>query len=186
MESMSDEIILPDSELAASYAKNIKGWVSRNGLFFGDGDANRDAARYNGCTHVSCQKCRQPVRKGWLLCESCREESELSRYLSMPTALWDGQAMLYSQVTDNYYRSPDEAEDELQEGQTLSSLRLIICKPNHIHLDADEFSHVAPGDEELPEEVLTAIDAFNESVCNIVVSWSPSNVALLVSEPADM
>lgn len=180
---MNEEVILPDSHLAARYVTDIKGWVSRNNLFFGDGE---ETARYDGCTHMSCRKCKQPARKGWLLCESCLEEKELNMYSSMPRKQWDGRAMLYSQVTKNYYRSPDEAEDELEDGQTLSELRLIICEPNHVHLDADEFSHVAPDDEELPEAVLKAIDAFNEAVEKVIVSWSPGEVALLVDTPTDM
>lgn len=88
--------------------------------------------------------------------------------------------MLYSKTTDNYYSSPDDAEDDLEDDQTLNDLQLVICKPNYICLESDYFDRVAPEEEGLPEEVLKAIDVFNESVRNVIVSWSPGEVALLI------
>lgn len=183
---MNQEIILSDSDLAARYVTNIKGWVSRKNLFFGDGDAAEAAARYDGCTHVRCRECGEPAPRGWVLCDSCRDKSEAKRYASMPRAPWDGKAMLYSQVADEYYSSPDEAEDALEDGQTLGDLRLVICEPNYVYLRPDYFDRVVPDEGELPEEVLKAIEAFNASVRNVIVSWSPGNAALLIDEPASI
>jgi len=43
------EIIKYDSPDSAKYVKNIEGWVSKNGKFFGK---DEHIARWDGCTHV--------------------------------------------------------------------------------------------------------------------------------------
>lgn len=181
---MSDEIVLPDSPLAARFVTGIQGWVSRDNLFFGNLATSESSARYSGCTHVPCKCCGDPVRKGWLLCDKCRDEKEMSNYKAMPRQEWDGKAMLYSQYDDNYYSSPDEAEDVLDDGESLDKLRLIICEPNFIHIQLDDFDHAMPEDT-CPKEILQAIEAFNETVAGVIVSWSPGKSALLIV-PTDM
>ena len=34
---MAEEIVMQDSDEAATYRTDIKGWVSRNGRYYGDG-----------------------------------------------------------------------------------------------------------------------------------------------------
>lgn len=171
---MSGEIVLQDSPLAARYVENICGWVSRHGHYFGN-DANaEECARWDGCTHVLCKLCGQPCLRGWVVCDSCRDKKEAETYAAMPSAAWDGKAMLYSQVMDTYYSSPDEAEDDLEDGQSLDDLQLVICEPNYARLDADHFERIVAEDGEgLPQIIQDAIDAFNRAVSGVVVSWSP-------------
>ena len=70
--------ILFDAPDAAHYQTGIKGWVSRQGHYFGDGPQSEDMARYDGCTHVACRKCGAPTKKGWTACNSCREDAEIA------------------------------------------------------------------------------------------------------------
>ena len=42
------------------------------------------------------------------------------------------QAMLYSDSRDEYFSSPEDAEDSLEEGQTLADLKLHILSLIHI------------------------------------------------------
>jgi hypothetical protein len=63
-------MVLRDSSEAAQYRTGLSGWVSRNGRYFGESE---DMARYDGCTHVACQYCGLPARKGWLACEGAAD-----------------------------------------------------------------------------------------------------------------
>lgn len=173
-------IVYPDSENAARYVKNVEGWVSRNGLFFGNLSTSESAARYDGCTHTKCKNCGSAVKKGYLSCDACIDKREIEKYARMPRVEWDGKAMIYSPVTEDYYASPDDAEDSLEDGQSIECLRLVVCDPNFVYLRSDYFDSVMPDDGDMPTPVLAAIDAFNESVKGIVVSWHPGSKALKV------
>lgn len=171
---MSEKIVLFDSDEAAQ-PHTMTGWKSRNGFFYD----NEQVARYDGCTHVKCQYCGEPTRKHYTVCDKCRAANEIERYDAMPKAEWDGKAMLYSDARDEYYSDMDGAEDVLEEGETIESLRLIICEPNCVRpLDSDYCSDDLADDMELPDAISEAMDAFNKAVAGIVLSWSPSKFAL--------
>ena len=156
------EMVLNTSPEAASI-QTVTGWVSRDGRFWGDDER---MARYDGCTHVACNKCGEPVEKGWLACRKCRDQADTDRYNAMPRKPWDGN-MVYSQARDRYYQDPGDAEDELEEGETLADLQLVLCEPNYGRkLDPDHFCDELPDDDEgeLPDILYDAIDAFNAAV----------------------
>lgn len=177
---MSTQIVMFDSPEAAEHRTDVIGWVSRDGTFYGDGPSNERTARYAGCTHVPCERCGEPTPKRWLHCDSCRAAKDAERYAAMPRESWDGVSMLYSEVRDTYYRGIDEAEEGLEEGQSLADLRLVICSPNYVpQIDPDYCcDQLAEDDDVPPDAVCKAMDAFNEAVAGIVLSWSPSKVAL--------
>lgn len=179
---MTAAIVMRDSDEAAQYRTDIKGWVSRNGIYYGDSVHSERVARYDGCTHVPCGNCGEPTPKHWTLCKPCRSVAEKGRYEAMPEAEWDGKAVLYSDLNDSYYPGLDEIEDyleDLNDGTTLEDLRLIICEPNFVRpLDIDYFSEELPEDGDLPTEVEDAMKDFNEAVKGIVLSWSPGRKRL--------
>jgi hypothetical protein len=172
---MSDQIVLRDSPDAAK-PHTMSGWVSRNGLFFAD----EDAARYDGCTHVACSECGAPARKPWTKCPECIARADIARYWAMPEAEWDGKAMLFSHASEQYFNSLEDAQDHLEHWQTLDSLRLIICEPNHVRpLDYDYCGDDLPDDDdEVPDAVAEAMDAFNKAIKGVVLSWSPGKYRL--------
>lgn len=88
--------------------------------------------------------------------------------------------MLYSKTLDRYFASTEDSEDELEEGQTLSDLRLIVCVPNRAKfLDDSHFVDDLPDDGESPVELLDAIEAFNKALEALPpLSWSPGKFAL--------
>jgi len=178
------EIIMFGSNEAAKHVTNISGWVSRNGIFYGDGPAGESAARYGGCTHRECNQCGSPIEKHKLICDKCSQKSYIEKYNAMPRAEWDGVGLLYSDANDKYYVDLDEAECDIDDGRTIADLRLIICKPNYARqLDSDFFCDDMPdGDDDLPQKLQAAIDAFNEAVEGIVLSWSPGKFALAVDQ----
>jgi hypothetical protein len=169
--------IMINDEDSATYKTNIKGWVSSTGRFFGE---NEDAARYDGCTHRPCVQCGKPTKKHYYKCEYCRRKEELDRYYAMPKKQWDGEAVLYSDAYDEYY--PDihnvinAAEDY---GITLSELRIVICEPVYPKpLTSSYFEDEMVEDDELPYELIEALEQFNDAVKNVLISWEPGHFAL--------
>lgn len=181
---MTDKIVMRDSPEAAEYRTGMSGWVSRRGLFYGDRPDSEDMARYDGCTHVACKYCSAPAQKSYTACQECRDKKDLERFEALPRADWDGKAMLYSESRDKYYAGPDDAEDELEEGETLTDLRLVICNPNYVRqIDTEYFCDDLPEDsDDVPPEVEAAMEAFNEAVAGIVLSWSPGKAALALEQ----
>jgi hypothetical protein len=173
-----EKIIMHDSEEAAQPV-TITLWKSSTGRLYDD----ERSARYDGSTHVDCKTCGEPAEKPYTLCDKCKAKAELERYLAMPSAEWDGVSMIYSDTRDQYYASPDEAYDEIEEGGDLSELRLIICEPNYVRpLEGEYCCDEMSEDGDLPNAVEEAMDVFNKSVDGIILSWSPSKVALKVPE----
>lgn len=172
---MTEKIVMLDDPEAA-VPHTMQGWKSRNGFFFVD----ESTARYAGCTHVPCRECGAPAPKGRTMCDGCRDLAELARYEAMPGVEWDGEAMLYSQTHDDYYASQDDAEDTLEDGQTLADLRLVICEPNYVRqLEPDYCCDELPEDGDVPDEVVKAMEVFNRAVSGIVLSWSPGKTRLI-------
>lgn len=168
------KIILQDSDEAAQ-PYTMTGWKSSNGHFYAD----ESAARYDGCTHHPCRHCGEPAKKLYTACDKCRAKLEFERYCALPTAEWDGKSMLYSDTRDKYYSSLDNIYDEIEEGQDISELCLLICKPNYVRpLEGDYCCDELPDDMDVPAAVEEAMEAFNRAVAGIVLSWSPSDVAL--------
>lgn len=173
---MANKIIMRDSPEAAKPI-TLTGWVSSRGLFYRE----EATARYDGCTHVPCRDCGAPAEKTWLICQGCRDVADRKKFDALPRAKWDGVAMVYSNARDVYFSSPSDAEDSLEEGQTLDDLMLVICTPNHVRpLEGDYCSDELPdeGDDDVPAVVIDAMEAFNKAVAGVVLSWSPGKVAL--------
>lgn len=183
---MTEQVILYESDEAASYRTDIKGWVSRTGMYYGDDSGSESAARYEGCTHHKCRDCDKLTERQWLICQSCVDLREEARYLAMPEAEWDGYAWLYSDCLDRYFANPDDADDYIVnslEGKTLADLRLVICKPNFVRpLESDYCCDEIPEDGDLDDDVQKAMDDFNKAVHGIILSWSPGKTRLKIDK----
>ena len=175
-------IVLPTDPTAAEYRTDIEGWVSRRGAFFGPGDGGETAARYHGCTHVTCSRCGEGCSKGGAMCRKCLSDWAAEDYAKMPQRAWDGEAPLYSDAMDRYYSSIEEAEDDMAPGQSLDDLRLIICEPVYAKLSADYFSDEIAEDGDYPDELLDAVDEFNRRMATCILSWRPGDYAVARGE----
>jgi len=167
--SQDKSIIMLDSPEAAEPG-TMNGWYARGGYFYFD----ERSARFAGCTHRPCETCGKPVVKSYIYCPECRAKRDADRYNALPTAPWDGIQMVYSEARDEYYASPDEAEDELEEGEDIATLRLVLCDPVYAHyLDLEDFDNELPEMGEAPNALLDAIDAFTAAMDGVVLSWYP-------------
>lgn len=179
---MTDDIILPEDDRAATYRTDICGWVSRNGKFYGEGERAEEIARLAGATHWRCDDCGTIIENRYTRCSTCSDKRAMARYLSLPEADWDGEAPLYSYTTSEFYNDLDEAEDRLDDGQTLDDLRLVICVPEYARpLDLDLFEDQLPEDVDAPDELQDAIDTFNESIKGLQLSWEPGKTRIRAS-----
>lgn len=176
---MTEQIVMNSSPEAAEL-KTVTGWVSRNGHFFGKDER---LARWDGCTHVSCNGCGAAVQKNRTLCEACRTAKEIERYAALPKVGWDGETPLYSEAADEYFFDRQELEDKLyDEDITAESLRLVICTPNYpSQIDYDHWCDDLPEDGELPDDIADAVTALNEVIKKSApLSWSPGKQAAIV------
>ncbi len=153
------KIIMRDSPEAAQL-KTVTGWVSRHGQFFGDDERT---ARWAGCTHEVCSGCSAVIDRGW--CRSCREKSDLEKWLKAVREEWDGTTPLYSEAYDKYFFDEDAEEFADDEEVTLDDLRLYICVPQYGRSIEDEyFCAELPEDGEVPDGIGEAMDKLNEAI----------------------
>lgn len=173
--------ILYTSDDAAKFVTNISGWVDRHGNFWGKAE---DSARYSGCTHKACPKCGNLTAKGYLVCADCREKKAIEIYNKKEKKEWDGNLLLYSDGTGDYFAEQEDVEDYVAEnGCTLESLRLVICDSVQLRkVDEDYWCDDLPDDcEELPEAVLEALKELNAVIVEAApVSWIPGDFAAIL------
>ena len=80
---MKDQILFEDDR-AAKFEENISGWVSRNGLFFGNDENSERLARTQGRTHKVCPSCNiNVIEKHFLQCSDCIDEKVRKNYLNL-------------------------------------------------------------------------------------------------------
>lgn len=179
------KIIFPeDPETATIETRTV--WVSRTGSAHFD----ERGARWEGATHLHCEKCGTPVIKPYCLCQHCADQKEKERYERREKKKWDGKSLLYSESVDQFFEDMGEVEEyllnETEDGNamTLEDLRLMICDPVYARpLDDDYFCDEIPEDGEVPEKLRAAVDAFNEAIKNCgILSWAPGKYALDIEE----
>jgi hypothetical protein len=174
--------VLFDSEQAAKYER-ISGWVSRGGVFFGDGQFAERDARQHGCTHKPCPRCGAEMLKHRAVCLDCDNKMVDERYAKMPKRAPKPGEIIYSETKEEYYESITYADEDLECDETLEGLHLVICEPQYCRkLDEADFMDNLPYDADLDERVVDAIDEFNEAVAGIIVSWMPGKFAVDLGE----
>jgi hypothetical protein len=178
---MSEKIVMYNSPEAATYRTDIKGWVSRYGLYCGP---NEGLARYTGCTHRPCQKCGKPTKKYYTVCGECWLEAEAEKYKARERKEWDEKCPVYSDALDRFYNSWDEINNAAEENEIeVEDLRLIICEPVFAsEIDPEEYYQDLLPDEKgsLPTEIEEAFGRLNEAIraCRAPLSWRPGKFAV--------
>lgn len=182
---MSDEEkrILIDMPEAAEYRTDIKGWVSRDGFFFGDDKDAEHNARYKGCTHLYCQDCKTPIPKiGYSVCDRCRAIRVEKRYFERDLIDYD-DGYIYSIAHDRYFSDSDELHDYIydnfEQKPSLDELLLVPCGPIYLRpVEYDYWYDDMPDEsdgDDLPKEVIDALDHLNTVLSKQdPISWYPS------------
>jgi hypothetical protein len=174
--------VLFDSEQAAQHTQ-VDGWVSRHGVFFGYGQFAEQDARQHGCTHRSCPRCGAEMLKHRAVCLDCDNKMVDERYAKMPKRAPEPGEIIYSETKEKNYESVADAEEDLEDGETIDGLHLVICEPEYCReLREDEFCDNLPDDTDLDERVVAAIAQFNKAVAGIILSWMPGKYAVDLGE----
>ena len=168
MRSPQPEIILPSDPRAAVLVENVQIWKSVKGNLF----ISEEAARDDSATHVPCVVCGEPAMKPLQRCPVHQEEYEAQEYLKREAMEWDGNSPVYSDSKDQYYSSMDHCLDDLEDGETLRGLRLLICKRSQLsELRDDQWYNEISEEDEFPDELAQAIEEFNEKIRAIKIRW---------------
>ncbi len=175
---MSDKVILYDSDDAAVYRTDIKGWVSHDGLYFGE---NEDGARRHSLTHVECENCHElKVRDYSRFYDACARISLINKWNDMLKRVWDGDTPVFvfvspEQTDDDSFTIPEwfDSGDDLcdyvyDHGIDPSALMLVHSTPMSVPaITSDIFEGYTPDDWDdrmLPDSVTEAMDALNAAI----------------------
>ena len=172
-----EKIVMFDSPEAATYKTDIKGWVSRDGLFYGDTPTSEQGARWSGCTHQTCE-CGKPYPKGRVRCDSCQAKIDTEKYYSLPLVEWDETVPVFEFQDDRCFFDREsvleymwELLEDAKENGWEPEVQLVIGEPHYLRqLRYDDWCDDLADDAELPEDVEEAIDVFNK----VIAEQSPS------------
>jgi len=184
---MNEKILYSSPE--AAERKEVTGWVSADGRFYGD---NEHLARWAGCTHILCRECgKHEHEKSWTCCETCRDKHVIERYNAKPFKAWDGEP-LFSYSHERYFFDEQELIDFALEHNVLpGEMRLAICEPDILKMvDFDDIlvdrlpedlylSDIAP---ELAEAVAKVNDIIQQT--KPVLAWNPGKYRTTVTAAA--
>lgn len=175
---MEKLVILNTSDESATFKTGLSGWVSRNGIFWGNDER---AARWDGCTHVVCE-CGQAVEKSWTKCALCRSVAEDKRFAALERKPWDGKTPLCLYDDDRFFWSEDDLTDYCEEyGYEPEDLKLLICEPTYAReIDPnDYYCDDLPEDGEIDGDLAAAFDELNKIIreSKVILSWAPGKYA---------
>ena len=171
---MTKEIVLDTDPSIVEYKTNIKGWVGKDGRFYGE---DKGLAIYANSTHKKCDE-GHIYSRGWISCPECEAAKRPTKYMQMPFKEWDGETPLCLYMSDQYFFSSDDIEDYLDcEDLESSDLELVICEPNYLwEVSTDYWEDVFPEDMDLKDvaskELVEKLKELNELIQKETpVSW---------------
>lgn len=178
------EVILPGDSRAARYVTDVKGWVSRDGRFYGDDER---LARWAGSTHNECEECGAVTARPYVKCPLCRQKAEIDRYAQREKRPYKGEPV-YSEAVERFFFDDGDLADYLEEDDALpvESLHLVFCEPQFAsEIDAeDQWQDIIPEDGEAPGWLREAVEVLNETIRahrKDPVSWVGGKVAVNVA-----
>ena len=175
---MVKEMVLYDAPEAATFKEGLKGWVSREGQYWGN---DEHMARWCGATHKKCETCGS-INEIRSYCRSCHDQKMDEKFDKYPVEKWDGETPLCLFNSDTYFFD-DAILDYLADNPD-KELRICKCKPNYLgHVNEDNWCDDLPEDGELPDEVVVALEALNKAILEAgPVSWYEDEIAIDVAD----
>lgn len=179
MKKAEEKVILATDENIVKFVENVSGWVDINGRFWG---VNKDLAIYNSITHKKCE-CGELMTKNYTKCRKCIAKDDIERYNKLEFKEWDGKGLVYSKYAEQYFIDESEIGDYCVENEVKSEdMRFVLCDPCYIpELTGEAWDDLLPEDVDcFPNAVKKAMEAFNEAVKNIVISYFPSKIRTII------
>ena len=124
---MSKQIVMRDSPEAAQHRPDLKGGFTRWFLLATTAKAREQPAT-PAAPMYRASAGDAPTPKGYTQCRGCRDPISSDEAMPAPS----GTARFLPEAGDQYYSTPDDAAEDLEEDQTLADLRLVICEPNYV------------------------------------------------------
>jgi len=123
------------------YRKNIEGWISPDGRFFGKGETGEHQARWYTCTHMKCA-CGSKMSKSYTKCTTCRSHASSARYIALPFQEWDGKTPLCIWGNDDFFWDSDDLWQYCEDNEVKSEdLELVLAHKGSIsEVDIDSLN----------------------------------------------
>jgi hypothetical protein len=173
-----NKVIMYDSPEAATYRKDIEGWISIDNIYCGKGKTGEDLARYRSATHTKCE-CGAVIKmRTYTTCDECRHKKAIENYNKLTFKEYD-ESPVVTWDNDIYFFSEVDIQDYLEENE-LESIDLLFCEENSWNpVEPDYWSDIMPenSDGYLPKKLQEALDAFNKVISEMpTCSYSPSKI----------
>jgi len=141
------EKVMYDAEGIVEYKTNIKGWVGKDGRFYGESE---HLARYANSTHKKCE-CGKVMNKGYTKCDSCRHKAMVAAYKALEFQKWDGESPVCLYDHDEYFWAEDDIELYCEDHDIEpSGLMLMTCVPMGIpEVDYEYWEECSTEDESI-------------------------------------
>ena len=172
---MESKVIMYDSSEAATYRTDLKGWVSRDGRYFGKDEST---ARWSGSTHKTCA-CGNIHEKHRIRCQSCQATEDMKKFTSLPVEKWDGVTPLCIFDSDTYFFD-DSVLDYIADQPEDEEIRICKCRPGYLHQINEEYwADDLAEDGEIPDAVSAALDLLNKAIKEAApVCWYEDAIAI--------
>lgn len=159
-----EKIVLDTDPDIVEYRTDIKGWVGKDGRFYGK---DEHLARYANSTHKKCEK-GHIHRKGY--CRFCREEETPERYKALKFKEWDGKTPLILFDDEKFFWDEGDIEDYMVDNdiENAADLMLVICEPQYLsEIEESWFEDVLPEDwviKDVDKEVAQKLEELNQAI----------------------
>ncbi|WP_343320256.1 hypothetical protein [Sphingobacterium multivorum] len=177
------EILMYDSDEIVTYRTDIKGWVGKDGRYYGDGEAAEHMARWSNCTHTKCSCGNIIISRSYSDCQSCRETKWALKYDSYPIVKWDGETPLAIFNDDVYFFSLDDILSYCEDNAlNVEDLKLVLCQESNFReIDLEYFADETHEDWEPSKNLKERIKEFNEFIrSESTNTWFPLNVRVII------
>lgn len=179
----ADKVILPDSPEAQPEYRQVSGWVSPDGHFFG---ADKERAMLWSTTHRTCSKYPEhPPFGKRAYCRPCVDERSQELYESYEEVKWDGNSYIAIHGSDEYFADMEEVSDYAKHdlGITPKELRLVQCKSLNLPpMTVDYWEDFIESTYDLPSEILDALEKLNTAVeeHGKKIAWIPDKKRIII------
>lgn len=161
--------------------KTVTGIVL-DGRFYGD---EEHIARWQKCTHISCEKCGKHTEKHYRICLDCREESAVEKWKNAEKRPVSKEDQCYYSDSLGEYFSGIEDIEEHEHGVNPEELRLYHCERSsapEIDLTGVYEDLIPDGldiDDMITEEIADAAERLNRLMSEHPVnSFFPTKIAV--------
>jgi hypothetical protein len=167
MEQEAKKIIMYDSPEAATYRKDIEGWVSIDNIYCGKGETGENLARYRSATHTKCECGKVIKARTYLSCDECRHKKALENYNKLPFRKYDGSPVSIWN-DDTFFFNEDDIVDYLEDNG-FEEIDLLFCDKQYWNqIEPDYWEDIMPENmDSLPKKLQDALDNLNKIISEL-------------------